>query len=690
MAAGGGGGSAATTNSGATGGTTSFASWTVIGGTLGNISGVGGLGGSGGVDSTGTLIVRFKGGDGGSSGLSAGLFSGAGGNNPFGGAANGVFNATNGRTASANTGGGGNGAASGAGTNPGSGGGAGEYVEFYITSPISQYTYTVGAGGVGGAAGTNAGGTGAAGVIEVEEYYLATDNLVSTTAGTTQYTETLNFVVKVTPDTSTSIATGVYSIGGMTGVITCGSGLLCTGNVISVNASTFAGGADTNIQFNSFGLFAGSSNYNFISPDTVTLGAVGTTGKFDIYGTTSGHVRQTVQATAGTPTITWGNTSGTPAISANTPLILSSTTGAISCPTCLNNTPAALTRVDDTNVTLTLGGTPTTALLQATSLTLGWNGQLPVTRGGTGLAVGTSGGIPYFSSTTNISSSSLLTANQIMIGGGAGTAPSTFTCATTTTVVHGGTPPTCGQIVNADITTNTISNDRLNTIDAVTLKGNPTNASATPVDFTIASLTQTVSPNSTNDMMLIWDSAAGTFKKITTGTIASSSVAGVSSVNALTGAVTITGSAGIVTNTGAGTITITPDTATAANFEAGTAAKMLDAAVVFTSETTTTYGATTALDFNTFINSKVTLTGNTTLTCSNIKAGQAGQIRLIQDGTGTRVITPNSAAGWCSQFRFASATIPTLTTSASAVDILNFSCSSTTYCQAGLAKGFNP
>lgn len=49
-------------------------------------------------------------------------------------------------------------------------------------------------------------------------------------------------------------------------------------------------------------------------------------------------------------------------------------------------TPAALTKVDDTNVTLTLGGTPTTALLQATSLTLGWSGLLAVARGGTGVS----------------------------------------------------------------------------------------------------------------------------------------------------------------------------------------------------------------------------------------------------------------------------------------------------------------
>lgn len=39
-------------------------------------------------------------------------------------------------------------------------------------------------------------------------------------------------------------------------------------------------------------------------------------------------------------------------------------------------TPAALTKTDDTNVTLTLGGTPSTALLQAASLTLGWTGTL--------------------------------------------------------------------------------------------------------------------------------------------------------------------------------------------------------------------------------------------------------------------------------------------------------------------------
>ena len=42
--------------------------------------------------------------------------------------------------------------------------------------------------------------------------------------------------------------------------------------------------------------------------------------------------------------------------------------------------PAALTKTDDTNVTLTLGGNPTTALLNAASITVGWTGTLAATR----------------------------------------------------------------------------------------------------------------------------------------------------------------------------------------------------------------------------------------------------------------------------------------------------------------------
>jgi hypothetical protein len=82
-------------------------------------------------------------------------------------------------------------------------------------------------------------------------------------------------------------------------------------------------------------------------------------------------------------------------------------------------TPSALTRVDDTNVTLTLGGTPSTALLQATSITAGWSGQLGVTRGGTGLASTTANQLLY-SSSNNIIAGLTSGNNGVLITSGAG------------------------------------------------------------------------------------------------------------------------------------------------------------------------------------------------------------------------------------------------------------------------------
>lgn len=101
---------------------------------------------------------------------------------------------------------------------------------------------------------------------------------------------------------------------------------------------------------------------------------------FAMKGATSGTLTHALQTAAGTPTVTWGTSSGTPAVTASAPLAITAATGNITCATCLTNTPAALTRVDDSNVTITLGGTPSTALLQAVSLTMGWTGDLPFSR----------------------------------------------------------------------------------------------------------------------------------------------------------------------------------------------------------------------------------------------------------------------------------------------------------------------
>jgi hypothetical protein len=54
-------------------------------------------------------------------------------------------------------------------------------------------------------------------------------------------------------------------------------------------------------------------------------------------------------------------------------------------PTIPTVTPSPLTKTDDTNVILTLTGTPASALLQAVNIAVGWTGTLDITRGGTGL-----------------------------------------------------------------------------------------------------------------------------------------------------------------------------------------------------------------------------------------------------------------------------------------------------------------
>lgn len=105
-------------------------------------------------------------------------------------------------------------------------------------------------------------------------------------------------------------------------------------------------------------------------------------------------------------------------------------TGSGAAPAYKSN--AALTKVDDTNVTLTLGGAPATSLLEAASLTLGWTGQLSIARGGTGLgALGTAlqqlrvnagaTALEYFTPATPLTSLNGLTAaTQIFATGTAG------------------------------------------------------------------------------------------------------------------------------------------------------------------------------------------------------------------------------------------------------------------------------
>lgn len=93
---------------------------------------------------------------------------------------------------------------------------------------------------------------------------------------------------------------------------------------------------------------------------------------------------------------------------------------------------AALTRVNDTNVTLTLGGAPTTALVNAASLTLGWVGQLAASRGGTGIGSYTIGDMLFASGATTLSVLTSVAGGSVLISGGVGVAPAWSTTPTVT------------------------------------------------------------------------------------------------------------------------------------------------------------------------------------------------------------------------------------------------------------------
>jgi hypothetical protein len=86
-------------------------------------------------------------------------------------------------------------------------------------------------------------------------------------------------------------------------------------------------------------------------------------------------------------------------------------------------TGAALTKTDDTNVTLTLSGSAATSLLAAVSLTLGWTGQLSVGRGGSGAASFTSNGVLYGNGASAFGVTAAGTTGQVLIGNTGG-APS--------------------------------------------------------------------------------------------------------------------------------------------------------------------------------------------------------------------------------------------------------------------------
>jgi hypothetical protein len=331
------------------------------------------------------------------------------------------------------------------------------------------------------------------------------------------------------------------------------------------SGSGSAGGSNTQVQFNNSTALGGSPNLTWVSP-ALTIGVAGsTTGQLALAsaGGLSGTV--TIQNPSTTSAynfnlpISAGGT-GQPLVSqggGSTAMIFQTlgivgggTNCSVATGTCLDN----ITGFSTTGfIQRTGAGTYTTSLV------------IPVSGGGTGLANGTSGGIPYYSAAGTITSTAALATNSPVIGGGIGGAPTTVTAGTNGQAFVGVTSGTPGFVtLSGDVASLTsggvltiansaITNAKLANAGAYTLKGNFTNGPAAPTDTQIGSLTQKASPAAGDYIMIVDNSAASQMKYATVSSIASAG--SVSSIDSATGAFTtnngITTSANVIQLTAA-------------------------------------------------------------------------------------------------------------------------------------------
>lgn len=129
-------------------------------------------------------------------------------------------------------------------------------------------------------------------------------------------------------------------------------------------------------------------------------------------------------------------------------------------------------------------------------------------------------------------------------------------------------------------------------------------------------------------------------------------------------------------------VTLMPE-ASASEIRANTANKAIstDGAWSSLEEVTLTDAATIAVDLSTGINFVVTLGGNRTLgNPTNEKVGQSGHIRIVQDGAGSRTLA------YGSDWEFAGASAPTLSTAIGAQDLLFYKVIATDRVFASLTK----
>jgi hypothetical protein len=268
------------------------------------------------------------------------------------------------------------------------------------------------------------------------------------------------------PATSgTSILYGNGS-GGFSNV-TIGTGVAFAGGTLSATGS---GGTVTSVTGTAPVVSSGGNTPAISMPAATTSvnGYLTSTDWTTFNNKGSGTVTSVAALTLGT---TGTDLSSTVATSTTTPVI------TLNVPTASATNRGALSAADWTTFNNKGSGSVTSVAQSFTGGLISVAGS-PITTSGTlALTVaGTSGGIPYFSSASTWATSAALTANAIVLGGGAGAAPSVLaSLGTTSTVLHGNAAgaPTFGAVsLTADVSgTLPIANGGTNSTATATAGG---------------------------------------------------------------------------------------------------------------------------------------------------------------------------------------------------------------------------
>jgi hypothetical protein len=257
---------------------------------------------------------------------------------------------------------------------------------------------------------------------------------------------------------------------------------------------------------------------------------------------------------------------------------------------------AALTASSSTNVTLTLSGAPTSALLAGVNLLVAWTGVLAAASGGTGLSSPTAHSLLQAEGAGNFGLITAATSGNVVIDQGPGADWASRTISGDATLSASGA---------LTIAAGAVTNAKTANVGAATLKGNPTSATAVPQDFTIQGLVNST-PNATLDFFPFYNHATSTIQAATPSQIATAIGAGVASINGQSGALLLPFSPGgrLTTTSGLAVMTSDVSAATALYYAPSISGyiPIYDGANVathqFTSSVTDTVGLTLTLGSN--------------------------------------------------------------------------------------------